>query len=490
MSLRVAIFMLNVVSAVMTALGFFPMVRSYFGTILPAGSEALAAAALAFTMSLMVQALVHAYWWRAGLERAWLTGVTAGLLASFLSWTGSAGGFQLMYGQQVMLTAREQRDAAATALPLRDFAVGFAELQAEFTAAAALLRRKADDERAGRPTCSNDSRTGAECGARCRLRAEHAERLAALEAEAAALAAEAGELAIAMTLAPDLAARQALFAEAVRLQANPRQPSLAAALRAVAADYGRELRDAGGRPFVCEDPQTVRRLTELATQAGQRIALPQAAPQAQRIDYSDTLGCVIARLGQLLGRGAGCAEARPDAAMLTAAGLEGLLALLILIEARRKRRFGGAPGWIEHALSGLGKTERRDLGALAQRLERLALYRLDAPPMGRFFALPVDGDETARLEADALVRMLRLGKPAYARVPLAETDPGWVAGRAEAFGGAQIFDLYRWTTEAERLADRAQICALRSPFGVDRAWNFRPRAENNRSETERAGTAT
>lgn len=110
----------------------------------------------------------------------------------------------------------------------------------------------------------------------------------------------------------------------------------------------------------------------------------------------------------------------------------------------------------------------------AQRLERPALCRLDAPPMGRFFAVPVDGDEAARLEADALLRMLRLGQPAYARVPLAETGPGWVAGRAEAFGGAQVFDLYRWTAETELLADRAQVHAL-SPAGS--GWSRRSRRD-------------
>lgn len=460
---HLSIYTLNAISAVLTGLGYFTFLQPVMERALGTEIGVWAAAAVGLGGSLAVQGLVHGLWSRLGHEGRLLSStLPAAIVASVFSWTGAAAGLLLIGNEATLLFERQQAQASATAAPLQSFADSFARLQADLRGAADDARQKADAETRGRPTCTNDQKTGAFCGERCRFRTTQADELATMNQLLGGTVQQARELAKAMTLAETADQQREVYAKALDLRGNDIQPEVAARLQSLAAQFGASLRDPQSqKEFVCEDAAFASRLRTLAEDVESRASLPDVPPTAQRVDMSDTMNCIVQRVGELAGLGQPCSRAIGDGALLGALAIEFMLAFLLLHELAHARRYGALPTQSEMAR----KMQARDHTGSepevdAWLLSAAARHVIDAPPQGRFIAVPVDGSEQARIDGERLVRMLRAGRPAYFNVPLDLTDRDWVQARAFEFGHATRFHLHRWPAwgdvHLERASNRAR----------------------------------
>lgn len=455
---RLSIFVLNLVSAIMTGLGYFTFFRPVAERMVDPETGVWVAAALGLGGSLVVQVLVYSQWSRFGQEGRLLSvTLPAAMIASVLSWTGSAAGMLLLVNEATLLGERQQAQATLTAEPLNRFADSFARLQADLRRAAADAAGLADAETQGRPTCTNDETTVASCGVRCRFRKDQAQELGTLVQVLADPVDRARNLSRSMTLAGNAAEQRAVYEEALTLKDNSIQIDVASRLQALAAQFGTTLSDPGTqKEFICEDAAFAARLGALAEQMQTRVALPDAPPTAQRVDMSDTMACVGQRVLDLAGLAEPCSKAIGDGALLTAFVLELALVVLLLADMAHARRYGALPteGEVARMLQARSKN-RADADFDAWLLATAARHMIDAAPQGRFIAVPVDSGEQARLDGERLVRIMRAGRPVFLNVPLDQTDHNWTQARAGAFEGATLFNFYRWPAWGDRILERA-----------------------------------
>jgi len=107
-----------------------------------------------------------------------------------------------------------------------------------------------------------------------------------------------------------------------------------------------------------------------------------------------------------------------------------------------------------------------------------ARHIIDAPPQGRFIAVPVDGSQQARIDGERLVWMLRAGRPVYFNVPLEQTDRAWVNARSLDFGYAGSFQLHRWPAWGDAHHERAANRAPPTMVGND-GFSLKANSEAN-----------
>lgn len=168
---KTAIAFLNLTSAVLTGAGYFTYVRPWAESLIGAERGWIAALGIGFLFSLCVQTLVNAFWHRVAEEWTWRNSTTllAAVLASATSWFGGASGALLVSSERDMVMSRQAEVGSATIAPLRAFAEANVGLAQELEALAGRATDLAESERQGRPTCTNDTSTGASCGTCQRL---------------------------------------------------------------------------------------------------------------------------------------------------------------------------------------------------------------------------------------------------------------------------------------------------------------------------------
>ena len=461
--------LLNGVSAALTGAGFFTLLEPWSDRLIPHDISWLAAAGLAGLGSVVVQGLLHEAWWRAGSEgilRAPFN-LFVGLTMSGLSWLGGAGGAMLVSSYGDLVFGQQQQEVAGTVVPMRTFASDFADLRADLLGLSEEAAQLAATETRQGGTCTNDANPSSNCGPRCRMRQRHARELAEIDTVAAGLESRARDISIAMSTAADIVAQRDLYAQAVRLQANTEQRRMADRLRSLAEEFGRELIDVHpetgdtvidpetGEPrrFICEDQEFATRLAALATRSAERVDLPSTAPREQKVDLSDALGCVVARVGELAWGGQPCPGEISDGPLKAAFSLEFVIVILLLGEAARQRRLGRIPTMAQRFFKE-GATENltdRDIEHAHWLIRAASLYLVEAGRRGRFIAVPNDGAPEARADAMRFVRFLGESRPVLFRVPLADLDRGWTLARGPAFEDATEFDLFRWPREADQI---------------------------------------
>lgn len=452
--------LLNGVSAALTGAGFFTLLEPWAERLFSHEISWLAAAGLAGLGSVVVQGLLHEAWWRAGSEgilRAPFN-LFVGVTMSGLSWLGGAGGAMLISSYSDLVFGQQQQEVAGTVVPMRTFASDFADLRADLLGLSEEAAQLAATETRQGGTCTNDVNPSSNCGPRCRMRQRHARELAEIDTVAVGLESRARDISIAMSTAADIVAQRDLYAQAVRLQANTEQRRMADRLRSLAEEFGRELIDVHPetgveQAFVCEDQEFAARLAVLAARSAERVDLPSTAPREQQVDLSDALGCVVARVGEVVWGGQPCPGGISDGPLKAAFLLEFMIATLLLGEAARQRRLGRIPTMAQRFFKE-GATENlsdRDIEHAHWLIRAASLYLVEAGRRGRFIAVPNDGSPEARADAMRFVRFLGESRPVLFRVPLADLDRGWTLARGPAFDDPTEFDLYRWPSEADRI---------------------------------------
>ncbi len=455
---------LNVVSAILTAAGFYTFLQPWAETLV--GTYAWVAAALVSGLaSLVVQGVLHSFWWRTGSEGFLRSpfSLLVGVAMSGISWFGGAGGALLIANHATLLAEQQRAEGSATTLPLRAFANGYADLAAEVSGLARRATELSNIEKNVGGTCRNEPSQGGICGIRCRLRQRHAEALNETAALADGLARQSREISIGMSTASDLAAQRSSYAAAVRLQGNPDQRRISERLRSVARQLSEPVVDPDtNRSFTCEDPGFAASLAELASRATAPVELPDVAPREQSVDMSDALGCVAARVGAIVGVSRPCAGIG-DGPLLWALGLEVVIVLLLLAETKRLRRFGALPTEPQNfQLAGTRLKSGAELEECRWLMRAFSLHVVHAGRRGRFIAVPVDGPIEAYADGTRLARYFGEMAPELSEVPLGELMPGWVIGRKAAFGEAATFDLYRWPAVADLRVRQAERDLARS----------------------------
>lgn len=465
------VILLNLFSAIMTGVGYYSFLEPWADRLLDLDKAWLVSIFVAGTISFGIQGLVHTFWWRVGAEgllRSPLS-LAAAVLVSLASWFGSAGGFVMMMNYADLVAEEGRATTAATAAPMRSFADSYNALAHDVHAMSELATALAEREREVGGTCDNDTEVGGSCGPRCRLRQRHAETLAETSAMAAELADQSREISIAMATATDIAAQRAHYADALRLQGNPEQRDIRDRLQRVAGELGSPVTDpVTDASFSCDDPDFVARLEALVERTATRPDLPEIAPQEASADMSDALHCVGARLGAVMGLATPCEGGIAGASMLSAGGLETLIIIFMLAETTRKRRLGAVPTQPQlFQKAGHSPRNGAELEEGRWLLHAYGLYVVEADRRQRFMAAPIDGDIAAWAEATRLARYFGEYAPKHIEVPLAELSPGWSRARAETFGHATLFNLYRWPRVADLRIRQAERDVAKARFHQD-----------------------
>lgn len=459
--IRMLTLLLNLVSAILTGAGFFTLLEPWADRLIGPDQGALVAGAIAGLFSIVVQGLVHTYWWRGGTEGLLPFNVIAAVSVSAVSWLGGAGGALLVASHADLLVAQQQQEVAGTTVPVRAFANDFADLRADVTSLARRAAQLSEVETRSGGTCRNDTNPGGGCGPRCRLRQRHADELSQIEEIAKGLENRARDIAIEMSTAEDIEAQRALYAQAARLQANSDQRRVVDALQSVARDLSGPILDIHPQTgheteFTCEDPDFAARLAELAVAAGERVELPETAPRAQSVDLSDGLECVAARAGEILFGTDPCPAGVSDGPLLAAAVLEALIVVFLLVEAMRHREEGRVPTRPQRFQEATKrKLTDADYATCRWLVQASGTYRLTGRKSS-FIAVPVDGNVEAHADGTRLANYFRESRPQYVSIPLAELEPGWVRARADIFGDARVFNLYRFSAEATLRVQQAE----------------------------------
>ena len=459
--IRTLTLLLNLFSAILTGAGFFTFLEPWAVRLIGPDHGLIAAGAVAGMFSIAVQGLVHTYWWRGGTEGLLPFNVIAAVSVSAVSWLGGAGGALLVASHADLLMAQQQEEVAGTTVPVRAFANDFADLRADVTSLAGRASELSEVETRSGGTCRNDTNPGGGCGPRCRLRERHAGELAQIESLAERLENQARDIAIEMSTAEDIEAQRELYAQAARLQANADQRRIVDALQSVAQDLSGPVLDIHpqtGREteFTCEDPEFSGRLAELAEVAGERVELPETAPRAQSVDLSDGLECVVSRAGEILFGTEPCSAGVSDGPLLAAAVLEALIVVFLLVEAMRHREEGRVPTRPERFQGAAKRKLTESEHATCRWLVRAnGIYRWTGRNAS-FIAVPVDGNVEAHADGTRLANYFREARPQYVNIPLAELEPGWVSARADIFGDATVFNLYRFSAEAALRVQQAE----------------------------------
>jgi hypothetical protein len=459
--IRIFTLVLNLFSALLTGAGFFTFLEPWTVELIGPDYGGMVAAVAAATVSLTVQGLVHTYWWRGGTEGLLPFNVIAGVSVTAVSWLGGAGGALLFASHVDLLVVQQQEEVASTTVPVRAFANDFADLRADMTSLAAAATKLSEVETRSGGTCQNDTNPDGGCGPRCRLRQSHAAELSEIESVAARLESEARNIAIEMSTAADVEAQRELYAQAARLQANTDQRRIASALQSVAWDLDGPVVDIHpetGREteFTCEDPTFAARVAALAEAAGERVELPETAPRAQSVDMSDGLECVVSRVGEVVFGTAPCPAGVSDYPLLSAAVLETLIVVFLLVEAMRYRQDGRVPTRPERfQQAAKAKLSERALAECRWLVQACGTY-VWTGRRASFIAVPVDGDVDAYAEGTKLARYFAQSRPEYVNLPLVELEPGWVGARSDIFGHATVFNLYRFGADGPRRIREAE----------------------------------
>lgn len=452
--------LLNLFSALLTGIGFFTVLEGQAVQILGETFGLCAAVALAGALSVAVQGLLHTLWWRAGLEGILHRPInlSAGVVMSAISWFGSAGGTLLVASYADLLAEQQRNEAAASSVPLRAFAIAYADLRADVGSLARTATELSETETRVGGTCHNDRQPTDGCGPRCRLRQRHAADLGGVEAVAAALEIEARDISIGLSMAQDYETQRSYYADAVRLQGNAEQRRIADRLSAMARDLTGPVTDPRtGQEFVCKDAKFSARLEALALHAAARVELPDVGPRMQSVDISDALTCVAARVGELAGVSAPCPGGRRDGPLLWALALEILIVTLLVAETARLRGSGAVPTEAERFQRAGGKNKsKEELEECRWLMQGASVYIVEAGRRGRFIAAPVDGSIQAHAEATRLARYFGEVTPAHVSVPLADIEPGWTLARGPAFEDARLFNLYHWPPDADLRVRQAE----------------------------------
>jgi len=436
---------LNLVSAVTTGVGFFALLEGNLPAMTPDYvDDTLLAAVIAGAVTMAVQAMLNFFWWRAGaIAGLWaLPLAAAGLFFSLFSWFGGAAGWAVMQDYALLRAEKRLEEASRYAQPLQGFAAERARIAAEFENLSEKARALAVREEEVGGTCPDDANPDGSCGPRCRLRERHSEAFAEAADIAARRSDRATALSIAIADATDIEAAHGVYRRARELAAASGAADVRAILERAREELSGPVYDAATRKeFTCVDPRFRRDIERVLALADGDVGLPATPPVEQTVDISDALVAVGQQFVAIL-RGERAEHTSP-APLLIAAAIELATIIVLLIDAGWRRSLGLVPTRWARFNESPRRLSRRGRAVTRRILTALDRYRLTTGRFGDFLAVPVDGTEAARAEAEDIVRYFDLRELVASNLPLAELDPDWVRGRAAELGHASVFHLYR-----------------------------------------------
>jgi len=459
--LRFAAVILNLVSAVTTGIGFFALLQGNLPAMTPDYIDAtLLAAIIAGAVTMVVQMTLNFFWWGAGsITGLWVLPLaSAGIFFSLFSWFGGAAGWAVMQDYALLHTEKRQDEAARYSVPLLGFAEQRARVAAEFENLSEEARNLAVREAEVGGTCPDDENPGDSCGPRCRLRERHSDAFAEAASIASRRSERATALSIAIADAADIDAARDVYRRARALAADAGAADVRTILESARRDLSQAVYDpVTGREFTCVDPQFRGEIERVLELTGGDVGLPATPPVEQTVDISDALEAVGRQFVAIVrGEEANHLSATP---LLIAAAIEVATIILLLIDAGWRRSLGLVPTRAARFNENRRRLSPRAAATARRILTALDRHRLMTGRYGDYLAVPIDGSEAARAEAEDVVRFFGLRELLVPNLPLAELEPEWVGGRAEQFGHASVFHLYRLPGEVRCWA-RSAACDL------------------------------
>lgn len=456
--IKAVTFLVAAVSFCATGLGLIALFASGLGFLGSLWLILAGAITLGGALSFAVQFGIQAGWTDFAMHgfKA-LPQLVLGIFCSLISWVGAAGGWAMAIDGEDIRRSMQSEEGAALVLPLTTFASGFADLQAEME----ILSQQADDlarrETSGRVTCDGDTFTGEACGPKCRLRQRHAASLRSAKDEIAGVGKQARDIALDVASTDDAEAQRALYAEAAEVQGNSDQKRVAITLRGMASELSGPTTDREtGAALTCRDARFSEDLERMATRIETRVELPSTAPEIAEPKLSDTSICAARRALSLVGLASPCSHPVSDVPLFLALGIEGTLVLLAFAYAGDQRRRGLIRSELEEFMASTQERTPDEKRRLAWLLQAEGLYIWQGGRKGPFVAVPIDGSVEAVRCGLRFKRFVAAAGKKIPRCPIQEVDANWCEARADAFGPATRYDLYRMPRGVEDLFRRLE----------------------------------
>jgi hypothetical protein len=249
--------------------------------------------AFAVAATVMLQALIVRFWEWAATAPNWKRRLTAGLFGAVVSLASAgfaSGSYIFAINKSGVEKYLTDQNASTVTAPLGQFSNKMTEFSGKMLNVASDAQQKASIESKFGGTCAGD-KPQKTCGPKCRLRQRQEREADAFSKVSRSFANNAIDIIGRLQGDQSRAGMLQAFKEAHNLAADPKLSSIASWLQYQIAGFnGQFLDPETNSPFVCRDPEMVKRMSDALSLITSGFKLPAVPPEPVTIGFRDAIG--------------------------------------------------------------------------------------------------------------------------------------------------------------------------------------------------------